>query len=208
MSSTPSLRDRKRLLVQEAVLDAAEALLQESGDFSMRALADRAGVSFTTPFNHFGNKSAILRGLAQRLMSSILHDFEAGGPPAGVLARVHRMNRAGFAVMLRQAATSRVVISALSDPHPDGPNMRDEACKLWAVALGDLEEIPRAMRPLAQRLLPNQLAIAFRGLISLWVAGEIADSDLVPTADEGVDLLLCGFLSRSEQAAVFERLRK
>jgi AcrR family transcriptional regulator len=192
--------------VQDAVLDAAEALLQETGDLSMRALADRAGVSFTTPFKHFGNKSGILRGLALRLMNSIVREFEANEAPVGLAARVHSMNRAGFAVMMRQPVTSRAVISALSDPHPEGPNMREEASRLWAVALGDLEGVPSSLRPLARRLLPDQLAIVFRGAIALWVAGELADRDVVKTADIGVDLILCAFLSRNDQAAALSRL--
>ena len=46
---------------RERVLDAAERLLARGGaGFSMRDLAEEAGVSFATPFNQFGAKGAIM----------------------------------------------------------------------------------------------------------------------------------------------------
>jgi AcrR family transcriptional regulator len=52
---------------RERVLDAAERLLaQGSAGFSMRELADEAGVSFATPFNQFGSKAAIMLALSAR----------------------------------------------------------------------------------------------------------------------------------------------
>ena len=63
------LADRKRAFAREEILNAAERLLLAGDlpDFSMRALSEEAGVSFATPFNHFGSKTGILRSLAQRM---------------------------------------------------------------------------------------------------------------------------------------------
>jgi AcrR family transcriptional regulator len=47
---------------REQILDAARALMRDKGDsgFSMRSLAERAGVSIATPYNLFGSKQGIL----------------------------------------------------------------------------------------------------------------------------------------------------
>jgi len=57
-----STRELNKLARKRAILDAARALILEdkSKDFSMPALAGRAGVSLVTPYNLFGSKSNIL----------------------------------------------------------------------------------------------------------------------------------------------------
>lgn len=57
-----SVREASKNLRRRAILDAARALILEdkSRDFSMPALAERAGVSLATPYNLFGTKADIL----------------------------------------------------------------------------------------------------------------------------------------------------
>ena len=47
---------------RRAIVAAARSLMQETGQagFSMRALADKAGVSIATPYNLFGSKQAVM----------------------------------------------------------------------------------------------------------------------------------------------------
>ena len=53
--------------VRARILDAAEHLMRQGkADFSMRDLASEAGVSFATPFNHFGSKAGIMQALSGR----------------------------------------------------------------------------------------------------------------------------------------------
>ena len=89
---------------KQAILDAARALILEekSKDFSMPALAERAGVSLVTPYNLFGSKSNILLeivrediferareidGLACQDLAQWISDLSA------TLARVYYRNR-------------------------------------------------------------------------------------------------------------------
>jgi len=55
-------REENKLARCADIVAAARELMQQSGDvgFSMRALAERAGVSIATPYNLFGSKQAIL----------------------------------------------------------------------------------------------------------------------------------------------------
>lgn len=55
-------REEAKAARREAIVDAAMRLMYARGDsgFSMRALADAAGVSIATPYNLFGSKQAIM----------------------------------------------------------------------------------------------------------------------------------------------------
>jgi AcrR family transcriptional regulator len=61
-NSTMGTREFQKTARRRAILDAARALiLDDKGrDFSMPALAAKAGVSLVTPYNLFGSKSGIL----------------------------------------------------------------------------------------------------------------------------------------------------
>jgi len=58
MASREEAKSRRK----KAIMLAARSLMQERGDagFSMRALADAAGVSIATPYNLFGSKQAVM----------------------------------------------------------------------------------------------------------------------------------------------------
>jgi AcrR family transcriptional regulator len=73
---------------RERIVKAARELIRETGDtgLSMRALARRAGVSLTTPYNLFGSKRAIVLGAVQdnKAFAEGLEAFKN----AGVLERI------------------------------------------------------------------------------------------------------------------------
>lgn len=58
MANREESKDQRR----REIVSAARALMQQTGDagFSMKALADQAGVSLATPYNLFGSKQAIM----------------------------------------------------------------------------------------------------------------------------------------------------
>ena len=66
MSDTPDSYHHGNL--RTALLDAAEDALFTEGmnKLSLRSIAKRAGVSHNAPYRHFKDKSALLRGIAQR----------------------------------------------------------------------------------------------------------------------------------------------
>lgn len=70
MSAQPSGKSQRRA----NILRAARELMQEDGDmaFSMRTLAEQAGVSIATPYNLFGSKQAILLAV----LDADLEDFQ------------------------------------------------------------------------------------------------------------------------------------
>ena len=188
----PTSRDR--------VLDAAERLLaEERAAFSMRDLADAAGVSFATPFNQFGSKAAIMFALSARRIALMQKKFAQAARPDTAMHRVLLAVDIAASVMLSAPAVNRAVMAALGAPSDELGNVSSRSAALWAEALGDGSGLLPATRPLALTVLPSQLAVAFRGVLSFWTVGEIPDRLLKTRARAAAATVLLGFVGRQDR---------
>jgi AcrR family transcriptional regulator len=197
---------RSREAKQERVLDAAVRLLRASGtaDFSMRDLADEAGVSFATPFNYFGSKMAIMHALSTKLIDTMRARFDAAPMAADATTRVLTAFEIAAAVLLEEPAVTRPVIGSLGSPTTEPGCVADRSRALWATALGDLVGIREELSAAARCSLPDHLALGFRGCISFWVAGEIKDENLRARACAIAAALLLGFVQPEFQDRLAE----
>src|SRR5579862_1666035 len=95
----PALQQRSQATT-EHLLAAAEALLAEGGDSAatLRAIADRAGVSLGIVYRRFPDKDAILRAVYTRFFSSVAATNERSLASA-------RFQRASLAVIARTLVT-------------------------------------------------------------------------------------------------------
>jgi AcrR family transcriptional regulator len=190
------------------VLAAAERLLAMDGaDFSMRELAAAAELSFATPFNHFGSKVAIMQGLSAERIDRMTTRFAQSAPAGDVVTRVLSAMDIAAAVMLEAPAVNRAVMGALGAPTQESGDVSARSRALWSIALGNGEGLEPSMAKLACAILPEQLALAFRGVLSFWTAGEIADSLLKKRARVAAMALLLGFLPEREKAKLLRLLR-
>ncbi|MDX1659957.1 MAG: TetR/AcrR family transcriptional regulator [Nitriliruptorales bacterium] len=106
------LRELQAQRTRHAILEAGAQIIDEDGlvDFSMRDVAERAGVSERTVYNHFANRQALLDGLADYVddrlreldlqsdprdvddftprIVAIMKAFEDIGAPARAMARL------------------------------------------------------------------------------------------------------------------------
>ncbi len=75
LSSRESNKSKRR----QEILTAARALMREPGGvaFSMRALAEAAGVSVATPYNLFGSKQAVLVAVLDQDLAAYQADLDA-----------------------------------------------------------------------------------------------------------------------------------
>ena len=201
-------RSRLKLPTRDRVLDAAERLLAEgSAAFSMRELAEEAGVSFATPFNQFGNKAAIMLALSARRIASMHEQFAQAALPETAMARVFLAVDIAASVMLAAPAVNRAVMAAIGAPSDELSDVSSRSAALWAEALADGKGLLPATRPLALALLPGQLAIAFRGVLSFWTAGEIPDRLLKKRARAAAAAVVLGFVSREDRVHLISLLQ-
>lgn len=166
------------------VLDAAERLLRDGkADFSMRDLAAAAGVSFATPFNQFGNKTAIMHALSSRRIDTMVERVTKMFQPASASERVAVAVEIAVAVMLEEPGVNRAVMSWIGTAGPKPGQVLERSTALWELALGEEDAVPE---------LPRQLAVAFRGALSFWTAGELSDAELASTAGTVAAALMKG----------------
>ena len=177
--------------VRQRVLDAAERLLRDGrAEFSMRDLASEAGVSFATPFNQFGSKLAIMHALSGRRVAAMMQRFDATELPADAADRVALAIDIAVAVMLDEPIVNRSVMAWIGTASSAPGEVRSNSTALWAHAVGDGSGLPPCRRDEACRILPAQIALAFRGALSFWTAGELADEELGPAARQIAGTLL------------------
>ena len=191
------------------VLAAAEHLLgQGQHGFSMRELAAAAGVSFATPFNLFGSKGAIVQALSAERIDRMTTRFGAAPPASEMPTRVLAAVDVAVAVMLETPEASRAVMGALGSPGQAPGEVSQRSRALWALALGNGEGLAPDTADLACAILPDQLAAAFRGVLSFWSAGEMADTALQARARQAAAALLLGFTHEQGRARLIQILQE
>jgi AcrR family transcriptional regulator len=194
-TSTPSATRGEP--IRQRVIDAAERLLREGkADFSMRDLAAEAGVSFATPFNQFGSKAAIMHALAERRIDTVAKRFAEQPPLPCAADRVLLAIGIAAAGMLEEPKINRAVMGWIGTAGPVAGKALEHSAALWRLALGAGEGLDAARREEALRCLPQQLAFAFRGVLSFWTSGELANDMLASSARQVASTLLSGFTER------------
>ena len=82
MNAEISQRERGMAERRARIVEAARDLIRATGDtgLSMRALAERAGVSLATPYNLFGSKQAVMLGVLEADLAAFRAGLDAAGP--------------------------------------------------------------------------------------------------------------------------------
>lgn len=208
MARDKSSQQRQNQPARERILDAAERLLgQGSAAFSMRELAEAAGLSFATPFNHFGSKAAIMLALSARRIDTMSQQFAQARHPDTSVGRVIAAVDIATSVMLSTPAINRAVMGAIGAPSEEPGDVSSHSAAFWIEALGTAEGLASSTRQLAMVALPAQLAAAFRGVLSFWTAGELSDQQLPQHARAAAAAVLLGFAGREGRNELLVILR-
>ncbi|KAB0679023.1 TetR/AcrR family transcriptional regulator [Aureimonas leprariae] len=183
-------------VARSKVLDAAERLLRADpgATFSMRDLAAEAGVSFATPFNQFGSKTAIAQALSSRRIAAMGERLRTAAPGGDAVERTLAAVRLAVGVLLEEPEVNRAMMGALGTWSGSPGAVAAQSSALWSVALAEFDGIDAGLVAAARARLPRQLAIMFRGCLSFWVAGEIADAELPVTAEQAAAATLAAFV--------------
>jgi AcrR family transcriptional regulator len=191
------------------ILQAAREMIRETGDagLSMRALAERAGVSPATPYNLFGSRRAIV--------------LAAVGDVPEFLTRFRRRPAKDPVEPLFSAAELaaefyvedpffyrtlwRAVFDATDDIRPEIYSAERDA--FWRQLLEAADRAGVFEPGVDLELLWRALDRAFSSAMLEWVVGELPDAELGLAMRHGYALVLGGAASAAWRPALLERLK-
>lgn len=150
------------------MVSAASDLLDRGGQaaVTLRAVAERVGVSHNAPYRHFRGRSALLAAVAERDFNTLRDAFEAlegGGHDAGTALRKAAAALIDYA--RKHPARYRLLFS---DPGlPPEPSLK-------AAAIQPFESFSRIVaRAQQDRILPDIDTVSLTGLIYATLHGAI-----------------------------------
>ena len=163
--------------------DVAARLYFETGhgDFNMRDLAARVGVSAMTPYRYFGDKEGILAAVRARGVTRLVDKLEAEMPrgPAAVM-------QAYINFAMEETAYYRLIFDLSPPPsrHADAahPEHRIHAAMAMAITAG-------CTRPEAE-ITARSLWAALHGAICLVIAGNLSEAELGELASQSAFMAL------------------
>lgn len=192
------------------IIAAARDLIRETGDtnLSMRTIAERAEVSFATPYNLFGSKRAVVlavledeRDFAERFAS--LHAVNA-------IERIFQALTLAVGYYTDDPDFYRTLWRALLDTNgKDGgglstPQRRAQNRALWRMLLENAQRQGFLEADISIAVLERNLAYTFNGVMLSWVIGGLTTSGVMPAAGFAYALALQGAATKTGR----ERLAK
>ena len=206
MALSPEAREARC----RTLIDAAHALVRETGGagFSMRQLAERAGVSPATPYNLLGSKSEVLRRVVQDEFASFaarLADLPPQPPLDRLLAAIDLIAVHYSAEPDFYRGFYAAMIGVEANPLRDV--MSEEGQHLWGelvgAALTSGELAPLVSLDVLTGLLLRTVASSVEAwLAEGWEAGRFAAE--MRTASR---LMVLGLVSEERAAALRDQLR-
>jgi AcrR family transcriptional regulator len=120
----------RRTLSEQAILDAALALLAELGveGVTVRGIATRVGIAPNAVYTYFPDKAAVLRGLAEQLLGRV-YDDRFTDPVLPWRDRVHAIAHALRTELLTHPGSVRLLLGSTLD----GPNAKMVSATMLAV---------------------------------------------------------------------------
>jgi len=201
-------REENRLARRAEIVAAARKLMRQSTDlgFSMRTLAERAGVSIATPYNLFGSKQAILvavldkdlddyrHALAQLRADGIDSLFEAVALMADMLEREPEFYRTVLTEVFRDHGGE---LSTLVG----GPRYL-----LWKRIFGEATDKGLIREPGRSDAFAVTLSQLNFGTIQAWALGLMGTAEMRARLRYGMALALLGIATAGSRAAVEKHL--
>ena len=205
MSRREQAKDERR----QRIIAAARDLIRETGDagLSMRAIAARAGVSLSTPYNLFGSKRAILvavlgdiedffeRFAEMRAADPIERIFQVLTLSIRYYAEDPDFYRTLWAGMFD--ASGKEVRAALALPERDA---------FWVGLLEAAAHEGALMTSVDTSQLMRSLDVTFAGVMLNWVLGAFEVDALEPAAGYGYALALRGAATGGWQEGLADRI--
>ncbi|HUZ11683.1 MAG TPA: TetR/AcrR family transcriptional regulator [Caulobacteraceae bacterium] len=191
-----SRREDAKAERRHRIVTAARDLIRETGDtgLSMRAIASRAGVSLSTPYNLFGSKRAIVLAVLEDIQD--FHARFARRRPAGALERIFEALELSIGYYVQDPDFYRTLWTGVFDTSGKhdvrAALAQPERAAFW-LALVEAAAAEGALAPgIDARLLQRDLDLTFAAVMLHWVLGALDTAELAATAGYGYALALSG----------------
>jgi AcrR family transcriptional regulator len=151
-------------------------LLREGGyeDTTMRAIAERAGVSLGNAYHYFGSKEHLIQAFYQRTHEEhVAASLPALEKESGLKARLYSVMRLKIAMLEPYHRFAGVLFKTAADPRsplnpfaPDSEPVRRDSIQLFEhLVAGSNERMPKDLRA----ELPYLLWLYHMGIILFWI---------------------------------------
>jgi AcrR family transcriptional regulator len=197
--------ERRRRIIQ-----AAREMIRETGDagLSMRALAERAGVSPATPYNLFGSRRAIVLAAVSDVPEFLTRFRRVSG--ADPVEPLFRAVELAVEFYVQDPFFYRTLWAAVFDA---SENIRAEIYSperdaFWRRLLDSADRAGVFEPGVNLDLLWRALDRAFSSAIQEWVVGELPGERLAVVIRHGYALVLGGAASQAWRPALLARLKE
>jgi AcrR family transcriptional regulator len=205
----PDWRERRRTSMREAILAKAEELIRQTKgtNFTMRKLAEKAGVAQATPYLLLGSKDAMLYRLMMDCVQAIdeqLHGTHVSDPIEHILtvAQVSADFYAKDPVLYRPLLG---FLSATDNPEHH-PMLFGRAMRLWEPAIQRGVAAGVLLPSLRVEVYERQLLMNFVGVLQFWIQGEIDEVGLRNHVLYGTALTLVPNVAVKHREKIIERV--
>lgn len=194
---------------RKRIVEAARALIRETGDtgLNMRAIAARAEVSLTTPYNLYGSKRAIV--------VAILDDVEefqerfAKFPSTDAIERIFKALSITLDYHVSDPDFYRPLWASLLSAS-EGAELQEvlstpKSVVFWRALLGEAAEQGALKPEVDLDLLNQQLSFTFAAAMLTWVMGGLSTEVLEATIVHGYAMTLSAAASDVHQPLIFRR---
>jgi AcrR family transcriptional regulator len=204
-----SKREEAKTERRRRIVAATRELIRETGDtgLSMRAIAARAGVSLTTPYNLFGSKRAIV--------VAVLEDVREFHERFSSLHQVNAIDRIfhALSISLSYYADDPDFYRTLWTEALDmsGKELRTalitpQRYAFWWALLTEAAREGALLPAIDLDLLLRNLDLVFGSVMLAWVLGGVETQDLEPAVGFGYALALRGAAAAEAQPRIERRL--
>lgn len=211
MTSSNSKREEGKEARRRRIVEAARALIRETGDtgLSMRAIAARANVSLATPYNLFGSK----RGVVMAVLEDA-REFQAKFSTLKDLSAVDRIFKAlsiTLAYHVQDPEFYHTLWASLLDPRGGDAELRAELItpqnsQFWRGLLDEARREGAIADDVDMDLLQEALSGRFAAVMLKWVMGGGSVRELEPAACFGYASTLCACASDSFRPEIRRRM--
>ncbi len=206
MNAEISQRERGMAERRARIVEAARDLIRATGDtgLSMRALAERAGVSLATPYNLFGSKQAVMLGVLEADLAAFRAGLDAAGP-GDPLRRLFDNVALAARFYDEDPGFYRALFTALAGA--GGPELRllfgPPRHALWVEMIQAAQAAGQLRGEVDADLLARALEGVFGAALPGWIASEIDAATLEARIGFGFAAVLGG---AADDAAARRRL--